>query len=52
MCFNKCITSSIRDGKLSAAEESCTQNCVGRFMDANLSVIKHLERMRTSSSLS
>ncbi|KAI4722118.1 hypothetical protein E4T48_01657 [Aureobasidium sp. EXF-10727] len=46
-CFRKCITSKISSGKLDRSEEPCMQNCVDRFMDANLVVIKNLEQMRT-----
>ncbi|KAH9828290.1 mitochondrial import inner membrane translocase subunit TIM8 [Teratosphaeria destructans] len=45
-CFRKCVTSKISSGKLDRTEEPCMQNCVDRFMDANLTVIKHLEQMR------
>ncbi|KAK3066513.1 Mitochondrial import inner membrane translocase subunit tim8 [Teratosphaeriaceae sp. CCFEE 6253] len=47
-CFRKCITSKISAGKLDRYEEPCTQNCVDRYMDANLVVIKHLEQMRNA----
>ncbi|TVY87891.1 Mitochondrial import inner membrane translocase subunit [Lachnellula willkommii] len=45
-CFKKCVTGAIRTGKLEKGEESCTANCVGRFLDANFTVIRHLEQMR------
>ncbi|GAB7347741.1 hypothetical protein MBLNU459_g5293t1 [Dothideomycetes sp. NU459] len=47
-CFRKCITSKISAGTLDRSEEPCMQNCVDRFMDANMTVLKHLEQMRTS----
>ncbi|TVY34839.1 Mitochondrial import inner membrane translocase subunit [Lachnellula subtilissima] len=47
-CFKKCVTGAIRSGKLDKGEESCTQNCVDRFLDANFTVIRHLEQMRGS----
>ncbi|KAK3717793.1 Mitochondrial import inner membrane translocase subunit tim8 [Vermiconidia calcicola] len=47
MCFKKCITSRISSGKLDRSEEPCVQNCVDRYMDANMTVIRHLEQMRT-----
>ncbi|KAK4540953.1 hypothetical protein LTR36_008461 [Oleoguttula mirabilis] len=47
-CFRKCITSKISSGKLDRSEEPCMQNCVDRYMDANLTVIRHLEQMRHS----
>jgi import inner membrane translocase subunit TIM8 len=46
MCFKKCITGSIKSGKLDSSEESCVQNCVGRFMDSNMLTLRHLEKMR------
>ena len=46
-CFRKCINSKISSGKLDRSEEPCMQNCVDRYMDANMTVIKHLEQMRT-----
>jgi len=46
-CFRKCITSKISAGKLDRYEEPCMQNCVDRYMDANMVVIKHLEQMRS-----
>jgi len=45
-CFRKCITSKISSGKLDRSEEPCMQNCVDRYMDANMTVIRHLEQMR------
>lgn len=47
MCFKKTITGSFRSGKLDRTEEANVQNCVDRFMDANMLVIKNLEQMRT-----
>ncbi|RFU35876.1 hypothetical protein B7463_g525, partial [Scytalidium lignicola] len=46
ICWKKCVTGSIKSGKLEKGEESCTQNCVNRFLDANMTVIKHLDSMR------
>jgi len=46
-CFRKCITSKISSGKLDRSEEPCMMNCVDRYMDANMAVIRHLEQMRT-----
>lgn len=46
-CFKKCITTKISAGALDRNEEPCMRNCVDRFMDANMTVIKHLEQMRT-----
>ncbi|KAF2484585.1 Tim10/DDP family zinc finger-domain-containing protein [Neohortaea acidophila] len=49
MCFKKCITSRISSGKLDRSEEPCMQNCVDRYMDANMTVIRHLEQLRQGS---
>lgn len=46
-CFKKCITNSITTGKLASKEDSCLTNCVERFMDSNLAVLKHLETLRS-----
>ncbi|KAK4622199.1 Mitochondrial import inner membrane translocase subunit TIM8 [Fulvia fulva] len=46
VCFRKCITSKISAGTLDRSEEPCMRNCVDRFMDANMTVIRHLEQMR------
>lgn len=45
-CWKKCITSRITAGRLDSSEESCAQNCVERWMDTNLAVLKHLEVLR------
>ncbi|KAL1304423.1 hypothetical protein AAFC00_003421 [Neodothiora populina] len=47
-CFRKCVTNKIMSGKLDRSEEPCMQNCVDRFMDANMTVLRHLEQMRTT----
>ncbi|KAK5166257.1 Mitochondrial import inner membrane translocase subunit tim8 [Saxophila tyrrhenica] len=47
MCFKKCVTSKISAGTLDRSEQPCVQNCVDRYMDANMTVIRHLEQMRT-----
>lgn len=49
ICWKKCATGPVRNGKLDKGEESCTANCVDRFMDANFTVIKHLETLRNQS---
>lgn len=47
MCFKKCVT-SVGSGGLASKEQSCMQNCVDRFMDSNLAVLKHLDQLRAS----
>ncbi|KAI4120542.1 MAG: hypothetical protein LQ338_006937 [Usnochroma carphineum] len=46
ICWTKCMTGGISSGKLSGKEETCAQNCVERFLDANTAVLKHLEMLR------
>ncbi|EHY56837.1 Mitochondrial import inner membrane translocase subunit tim8 [Exophiala dermatitidis] len=46
MCFKKCITGSISGGKLAPKEETCMSNCVERFMDTNVTILKHLDAIR------
>ncbi|KAI9786888.1 MAG: Mitochondrial import inner membrane translocase subunit tim8 [Geoglossum umbratile] len=49
ICWKKCVTGRISSGKVDGKEEGCLQNCVDRFMDANITVLKHLEQMRATS---
>lgn len=46
ICWRKCVTGRISSGNLDRGEENCTANCVDRFMDANMTVLKHLEELR------
>ncbi|KAM3071920.1 Mitochondrial import inner membrane translocase subunit tim8 [Clarireedia jacksonii] len=48
ICWKKCITSNIRSSKLEKNEETCTMNCVDRFLDSSMAVIAHLNTMRAS----
>jgi len=50
-CWKKCITSRISSGKLDRSEESCAVNCVDRFMDTNMAILKHLEELRGQGGL-
>ncbi|KAI0377804.1 Tim10/DDP family zinc finger-domain-containing protein [Hypomontagnella monticulosa] len=47
MCFRKCITSTIRNGKLDKTEEGCMTNCANRFIDVSHLTVKHLQSMRS-----
>ncbi|CAK4030988.1 related to mitochondrial import inner membrane translocase subunit TIM8 [Lecanosticta acicola] len=47
-CFRKCVTSKITSGALDRNEEPCMRNCVDRFMDCQMTVIRNLEKMRTT----
>ena len=46
-CFRKCIPAGVvKKGALDKYEEPCMRQCVDRFLDANLVVLKELERLR------
>ncbi|KAF2128613.1 hypothetical protein P153DRAFT_342516 [Dothidotthia symphoricarpi CBS 119687] len=46
-CFRKCIPMGVvKSGKLDRYEEPCMRQCVDRFLDANLVVLRELERLR------
>ncbi|RMJ25097.1 hypothetical protein PHISP_04038 [Aspergillus sp. HF37] len=45
-CWKKCINGKISAGRLESSEETCAANCVERWMDTNMSVLKHLEVLR------
>ncbi|KAF3053299.1 Mitochondrial import inner membrane translocase subunit tim8 [Didymella keratinophila] len=43
-CFRKCIPAgTIKNGKLDKYEEPCMRQCVDRFLDANIVVLRELE---------
>ncbi|KAK2797762.1 hypothetical protein FQN50_009091 [Emmonsiellopsis sp. PD_5] len=46
VCWKKCVPGKVSSGALDRNEESCAQNCVDRWMDANFAVLKHLETLR------
>ncbi|KAI5288122.1 Mitochondrial import inner membrane translocase subunit tim8 [Ascosphaera aggregata] len=46
VCWKKCVQSKLGSGRLDKSEEACAANCVNRWMDANLAVLKHLEKLR------
>jgi import inner membrane translocase subunit TIM8 len=46
-CFRKCISGgNVKNGKLDKYEEPCMRQCVDRFLDANMVVLRELERLR------
>ena len=46
-CFRKCIPAgTVKKGALDKYEEPCMRQCVDRFLDANMVVLKELERLR------
>ncbi|KAI1312097.1 Tim10/DDP family zinc finger protein [Xylaria venustula] len=46
VCFRKCITGTIKNGKLDKNEEGCMANCAERFFDVSNLTMKHLQNIR------
>ncbi|KAG2044210.1 Tim10/DDP family zinc finger-domain-containing protein [Suillus americanus] len=46
MCWDKCVTST-PGSRFARGEESCLLNCVDRFMDTSLFIIKTIEGQRS-----
>ncbi|KAK3944692.1 hypothetical protein QBC46DRAFT_404253 [Diplogelasinospora grovesii] len=47
ICWKKCVTgSTVKSGTLDKSESGCLENCVQRFLDVNLTTMKHLASMR------
>ncbi|EDR15070.1 uncharacterized protein LACBIDRAFT_170754 [Laccaria bicolor S238N-H82] len=49
LCWDKCMSSK-PSTSLSRAEESCLVNCVERFLDSSLHMVKELENKRAQLS--
>ncbi|EGN99963.1 hypothetical protein SERLA73DRAFT_180305 [Serpula lacrymans var. lacrymans S7.3] len=47
MCWDKCITST-PGNYFARGEESCLANCVERFLDTSLFMVKVIEQQRQS----
>ncbi|KAI1117013.1 Tim10/DDP family zinc finger protein [Nemania sp. NC0429] len=47
VCFRKCVTGAIKNGKLDKTEESCMTNCTERFFDLTEVTLKHLNARRS-----
>ncbi|KAL7274627.1 Mitochondrial import inner membrane translocase subunit tim8 [Rhizina undulata] len=45
MCWTKCIQSKISSAAIDKSETSCLENCVNRFIDAQKTVVGHLEHL-------
>ncbi|KAI7901430.1 Tim10/DDP family zinc finger-domain-containing protein [Cokeromyces recurvatus] len=45
-CWDKCISKV--NNKLDRSEESCLANCVDRFLDTSLFIVKRLEELRST----
>ncbi|CAL1696137.1 unnamed protein product [Somion occarium] len=45
MCWDKCVTGT-PSTSFSRSEESCLANCVDRFLDTSLFLVKRIEQSR------
>ncbi|KAK9469005.1 Tim10/DDP family zinc finger-domain-containing protein [Lipomyces arxii] len=46
LCFKRCVASGgVTAGALSATESTCLQNCIGRYLDTNIYVVKRVQDM-------
>ncbi|KIK71226.1 hypothetical protein GYMLUDRAFT_211241 [Collybiopsis luxurians FD-317 M1] len=45
MCWDKCITST-PSTRFSRSEESCLYNCVDRFLDSSIFLVKQIQDRR------
>ncbi|CAO3679586.1 hypothetical protein G6F70_001831 [Rhizopus microsporus] len=46
-CWDKCINKV--NNKLDRSEEACLANCVDRFLDTSIFIVKRLEELRNSA---
>ncbi|KAI9320671.1 Tim10/DDP family zinc finger-domain-containing protein [Dichotomocladium elegans] len=47
VCWNKCIFKI--NNKMDRSDESCLANCVERFLDTSMFIVKRLEDLRSSA---
>ncbi|KAF9068014.1 Tim10/DDP family zinc finger-domain-containing protein [Rhodocollybia butyracea] len=45
MCWDKCITGT-PSTRFSRSEESCLNNCVNRFLDSSIFLVKQIQERR------
>lgn len=43
-CFKECVP-TVDSGDLNAQEEQCLNNCVNRFLDTNIRIVKGLQSL-------
>jgi import inner membrane translocase subunit TIM8 len=51
MCWDKCITST-PSSSFSRKEQDCLANCVDRFLDTSLFMVKQIEQQRERATFS
>ncbi|KAK7064451.1 zf-Tim10-DDP domain-containing protein [Favolaschia claudopus] len=47
ICWDKCVTGT-PSTRFSRSEESCLSNCVDRFLDTSLFMVKRIEEQRAA----
>jgi len=47
LCWDKCVTGT-PSTRFSRAEESCLSNCVERFLDTSLFMVRRIEEQRSA----
>ncbi|ODQ66553.1 mitochondrial import inner membrane translocase subunit TIM8 [Nadsonia fulvescens var. elongata DSM 6958] len=43
MCWKKCVTKDITSNMLDTTESNCMTNCLQRFLDTNINVVKLIQ---------
>ncbi|KAF8078416.1 Tim10/DDP family zinc finger-domain-containing protein [Lyophyllum atratum] len=51
LCWDKCVTGT-PSTRFSRGEESCLANCVERFLDTSLFMVKRIEQQREQAQFS
>lgn len=52
ICWKKCFgSSSMKGSGLTSSEETCTRDCVNRFLDGNDAIIRQLQRCQSEGRL-
>jgi len=47
MCWDKCITGT-PSTRFSRSEESCLSNCIDRFLDSSIYLVKQIEQQQAN----
>jgi len=47
MCWDKCITGT-PSTRFSRSEESCLSNCIDRFLDSSIHMVKQIEQQQAN----
>ncbi|EDO65121.1 hypothetical protein GE21DRAFT_4208 [Neurospora crassa] len=49
-CWKKCVTSPIKTNQLDKTEAVCMADCVERFLDVNLTIMAHVQKITRGGS--